>query len=45
VTLPEDLGTLLDDLQFTAMLDFELRKGSFGAYFEPIVIFLEDTEP
>ena len=39
-----DLGTILDDLQFTAMLDFEVRKGPFGAYFAPIVIFLEDTE-
>lgn len=44
VTLPIDLGTLLDDLQFTAMLDFEARKGRFGVYFAPIVMFLEATE-
>lgn len=44
VTLPESLGTLLSDLQFTAMLDFEVRKGHFGAYFAPIVMLLKDTE-
>ncbi len=43
-TLPEDLGTIIDDLQFGAMADLELRKGSFGAYFAPIIIFLQDTE-
>lgn len=42
--LPIDLGTLLDDLQFGAMMDFELRKGRIGAYFSPIVMFLKDTE-
>ncbi len=42
--LPRDLGTLLDDLQFAAMMDFELRKGRIGAYFSPIIMFLEDTE-
>ena len=39
-----DLGTLIDDLQFAAMLNFEARKGPFGVYFTPIVMFLEDTE-
>ena len=43
-TLPEDLGTLLDDLQFGAFLDFEVRKGKLGAYVAPIIIFLEDSE-
>jgi hypothetical protein len=43
-TLPEDLGTIIDDLQFGAMADLELRKGSFGAYFAPIVVVLDDSE-
>jgi hypothetical protein len=43
-TLPEDLGTIIDGLQFGAMADLELRKGSFGAYFSPIVVFLSDSE-
>jgi hypothetical protein len=43
-TLPEDFGTIFDSLQFGAMVDLELRKGSFGAYFAPIVVFLEDSE-
>jgi hypothetical protein len=43
-TLPEDFGTIFDSLQFGAMLDLELRKGSFGAYFAPIVVFLDDSE-
>jgi hypothetical protein len=42
--LPEDFGTIFDSLQFGAMVDLELRKGSFGAYFAPIVVFLEDSE-
>jgi hypothetical protein len=44
VDIPLDLGKIIDDLQFTAMLDFEVRKGSFGIYATPIFIFLEDSE-
>jgi hypothetical protein len=43
-SLPLRLPTLLDDLQGGGMFDFEVRKGRFGAYASPIVIFLRDTE-
>lgn len=43
-TLPIDLGTIIDDLQYGAMLDFEVRKGKFGAYVAPIFVGLKDTE-
>jgi hypothetical protein len=42
--LPESLDTILDDLQWGAMLDLEARKGPFGAFVAPIVIGLEDSE-
>jgi len=44
VTLPIDLGTIIDDLQYGAMLDFEVRKGKFGAYATPIFVGLKDSE-
>ena len=43
-TLPENFTTLLGDIEFAAMLDFEVRKGRFGVYAAPIFLFLEDTE-
>jgi len=42
--LPESLNTILDSLQWGAMLDLEARKGPFGAFVSPIVIGLEDSE-
>lgn len=39
-SLPIRLPTLLDSLQGAAMLDFQVRKGRFGAYVAPIVMFL-----
>ncbi len=39
--LPEDLGTILDSLQFAAMLDLKVHKGRFGAYVTPIILFLD----
>lgn len=44
VRLPIDLGKIIDSLKFAAFLDFEVRKGSFGIYAAPIIIFLEDAE-
>jgi hypothetical protein len=41
-SLPEDLGTILSDLQMALMLDFEARKGRFGGYFAPIFVWLRD---
>ena len=43
-TLPESLGTLIDDLQFVVEFKFEAHKGSWGFFVLPIMIFLEDTE-
>ncbi len=43
-TLPEDLGTILSSLQFAMMLDFEARKGRFGGYFAPLLIWLRDDD-
>jgi hypothetical protein len=42
--LPEDLGKILDSLQWGAFLDLEARKGPFGVYATPIIIGLDDTE-
>jgi hypothetical protein len=43
-TLPEDLGTILDSLQFAMMLDFEARKGRFGGYVAPLLLWLRDDD-
>jgi hypothetical protein len=34
--LPEDLSTILDSLQMTAMLEFEAHKGRLGFFVSPV---------
>ncbi len=43
-SLPENLDNILDDLQMALMIDLEARKGRFGGYVAPVIVWLRQNE-